>query len=137
MTIIEKADAIMNHAQTYTLASITEEGYPRLCVISRTDSDGIRTVYGSTSLSSEKAKNFRANPKAGVWVRAQEDTIMLTGEVEIRTDRATREAMWQDWFINHYPGGVDDPQYCILKFTAREGMLWIDQEGQAFSADQR
>ena len=36
--------------------------------------------------------------------------------------------MWIDWFIEHFPGGIDDPNYCILEFEADEATLWIDKE---------
>lgn len=128
MTMKEKAEQILQKATEFALASVSEEGYPRICVISRTDSQGIRKVYGSTGLSSTKVRHFRNNPKAGLCVYGDGNSITLTGEVAILTDRAIREAMWQDWFIEHYPGGVDDPNYCVLEFTAREATMWIDCE---------
>ena len=51
---------------------------------------------------------------------------MLTGYIEIITDEAEKKALWQDWFIEHFPGGVNDPTYCILKFTAKRVTYWLD-----------
>ena len=38
----------------------------------------------------------------------------------------TKKALWQDWFIEHFPKGVTDPEYCVLKFTGDKATLWID-----------
>ena len=43
-----------------------------------------------------------------------------------RADEAEKKALWQDWFIEHFPGGVNDPTYCILKFTAKRVTYWLD-----------
>ena len=43
-----------------------------------------------------------------------------------RADEAEKKALWQDWFIEHFPGGVNDPTYCILKFTAKRATYWLD-----------
>jgi general stress protein 26 len=43
--------------------------------------------------------------------------------------------MWLDWFIEHFPGGMDDPNYCILEFTAAEATLWIDREFVTLEVD--
>ena len=43
-----------------------------------------------------------------------------------RADEAEKKALWQDWFIEHFPGGVNDPTYCVLKFTAKRATYWLD-----------
>ena len=52
--------------------------------------------------------------------------MVLTGDIEIVTDEAEKKALWQDWFIQHFPGGVDDPTYCVLKFTSKRVTNWLD-----------
>jgi hypothetical protein len=34
------------------------------------------------------------------------------------------------------PGGETDPNYCIIKFTAKRASLWIDNEGAEFTIDE-
>jgi hypothetical protein len=41
-----------------------------------------------------------------------------------------------DWFINHFPDGETDPNYCIIKFTAKRASLWIDNESAEFMMDE-
>ena len=47
---------------------------------------------------------------------------MLLGTIEIATDTALKEELWQDGWELYYPKGKKDPDYAVLKFrphTAR------------------
>ena len=116
-----------NSAIAY-LASVNEEGYPRICVLGKLKSEGIRKVYVATGMRGTKVKHFQANPKASVCTWKDGNSITLIGTVQVTQDHAILEEMWLDWFIQHFPGGIDDPNYCILDFTAEEATLWIDGE---------
>lgn len=50
------------------------------------------------------------------------------GTIDVITDPYLKKQLWLDWFINHFPGGVSDPNYCILKFTSKEGTVWLDKQ---------
>lgn len=50
------------------------------------------------------------------------------GEVEIISDDATRQRMWQEWLVGFFPGGPADPNYTLLRFVGRRATLWIDRE---------
>lgn len=30
--------------------------------------------------------------------------------------------------LSHFPGGVEDPEYCVLTFTSESSTYWIDNE---------
>ena len=76
----------------------------------------------------DKTIQFQLNPKAGVCFMKGGDSIVLTGKVEIVSDMEIKKALWSDWMFAHFPGGVIDPSYCILKFTSEEATYWIDNE---------
>lgn len=129
MDIIRKSGELLEGCEEITLSSINEKGYPRTCVLSRTKSQGIKKIWCSTGLSGTKVKHFNENPKSSVCFWKDGNSVTLVGEVIVRTDRQIREEMWLDWFINHFPGGIDDPNYCILEFsTTEQATLWIDRE---------
>lgn len=128
MEIVKKAAALLSNCSEITLSSVNENGYPRICVLSKTKADGIKKVWCSTGLSGTKVKHFNENPKASVCFWKDGNSVTLVGKVIVKTDREIREEMWLDWFIDHFPGGIDDPEYCILEFTAEEATLWIDGE---------
>ena len=73
-------------------------------------------------------KFFKRNSRASVCYLEGGNNITLTGDIEILTTRELKEQLWRDWFINHYPGGITDPNYCILEFTTKEAILWIDNQ---------
>lgn len=118
----------MNACAEITLASVNENGYPRICVLSKIKSEGVRKVYVATGTSSVKTMHFQENPRAGVCVWKDGNSITLVGKATMTRDRDILEEMWLDWFIEHFPGGIDDPNYCVLEFETEEATLWIDGE---------
>lgn len=125
MSIEEKAAQMVATAQIITVASIDEQGYPRPVAMVKLKDEG-GAIYVSTGTSSAKTAHFKANPKAGVSIVRGGDSIVYTGEMEIITDEAVKRSLWGDWMLDHFPGGVEDPEYCVLKFTPRSVTYWID-----------
>ena len=126
--IEEKAISILTECDTAMLASVTEDGYPRPVPMGKIKADGISQIWFSTGTFSDKTIQFQLNPKAGVCFMKGGDSIVLTGKVEIVSDMEIKKALWSDWMFAHFPGGVIDPSYCILKFTSEEATYWIDNE---------
>lgn len=125
MNIKEKAAQIVASAQIITVASIDENGYPRpVAMVKLKEENG--ALYVSTGTSSAKTAHFKANPKAGVSIVCGGDSVVYTGEMEIITDEAVKRSLWGDWMLPHFPGGVEDPEYCVLKFTPKSATYWID-----------
>ena len=125
MNIKEKAAQIINEAQIVTVASIDENGYPRPVALVKIKNEG-DVIYVSTGTSSAKTAHFRANPKAGVSIVSGENSVVFTGTMEIVTDENVKRTLWDDWMSPHFPGGVNDPEYCILRFTPIHATYWID-----------
>lgn len=121
----EKAAAIVATAQVITVASVDENGYPRpVAMVKVKYEDG--AIYVATGTSSAKTAHFKANPKAGVSIVKGCDGVVFTGLMEIVTDQETKRSLWGDWMLSHFPGGVEDPEFCILKFTPKSTTYWID-----------
>lgn len=127
MEITEKAAQMVAVAQIITVASIDENGYPRpVAMVKIKDENG--AIYVSTGTSSAKTAHFKANPKAGVSIVRGGDNIIYTGEMEIVSDETLKCSLWGDWMLPHFPGGVEDPEYCVLKFTPLSATYYIDDE---------
>lgn len=125
MNIEKKAAQIVAAAEVVTVASIDENGYPRpVAMVKLKDENG--GIYFSTGISTAKTAHFRANPKAGISIVAGENSVGYTGEMEIVTDMMVKQSLWDDWMLPHIPGGVEDPNFCILKFTPKSSTYWID-----------
>lgn len=123
--IEEKAAQMVAAAQVITVASIDENGYPRPVAMSKLkDEQG--AIYISTGTNSAKTAHFKANAKAGVSIVEGGNSIVYTGEMDIVTDETVKRSLWGDWMLDHFPGGMEDPEYCVLKFTPKSATYWID-----------
>lgn len=125
-TLEKKAAEMLQKSEVVVLTSINQEGYPRPVPMSMVKAEGISTVWMSTGNDSWKTADFRKNPKGGLCFYAQGDSVCMTGDVEVITDADAKQELWQDWFINHFPGGPTDPNYVILKFEANHATYWIE-----------
>ncbi|MDL2206273.1 pyridoxamine 5'-phosphate oxidase family protein [Eubacteriales bacterium OttesenSCG-928-N13] len=136
MDIRDKAIQLLEKCEDVVLASVSEDGYPRPCVMSKNRSKGVGSITMSTGFNGVKTRHFLRDGKAGVSYREGGNSVTLTGHVTVHTDLQTKKDEWQDWFIEHFPGGVEDKDYCVLKFEAIEAILWIDGEFVTLSGDQ-
>lgn len=127
-TIREKAADMLQQCPTVVLASVDPKGYPRPVPMSRIASEGLSPVWMATGKDSLKTKDFAANPKAGLCFGTGGESVALTGTVTVVTDEAAKQAMWQEWFIEHFTEGPADPNYVLLRFEGRGATFWIDSE---------
>jgi Uncharacterized stress protein (general stress protein 26) len=128
MEIAIKAEDLLVKSSEVTFSSISEDGYPRTCVVSKIKSEGIRRLWVATGLSAVKVRHFKQNDKASACFYKDGNSVTLIGRVSVIQDPAVKAEMWLDWFIHHFPGGISDPNYCILQFDTEEATLWIDNE---------
>ena len=78
-------------------------------------------IYMATSSSSVKMQQIRANPKVSVYLGvytedpADFQCLMLCGEVEEVSDQQLKKQLWQTGWEMFWQGGVDDPEYTVLR----------------------
>ena len=58
--------------------------------------------------------------------------LLLTGTMEVLEDAASRRRVWREGDERYYPGGVDGPDCCALRFTARTGRYYCDFHSENF-----
>ena len=126
-TIQEEAICLLQRCEAVVLTSVNEQGYPRPVPMSKIQTEGFSTVWMATGSDSLKTKDFSANSKAGLCFFQGDDSVALTGNVEVVTDQSLKEKYWQEWFIHHFPLGPTDPTYVLLKFKAEHATLWINR----------
>lgn len=105
------------------VGSVSQEGFPYIKAMlppRKVDGD---TLYFTTNTSSMRVAQYRDNPKASVYFfqkgRFSNRGVMLVGYMEVLTDDATKCSIWRAGDTIYYPQGVTDPDYCVLKFTAK------------------
>ncbi len=127
---------LIDKQKTAMLSSVDEAGFPNTkAMLTPREREGIKVFYFTTNTSSRRGAQFRANPKACIYFA---DTrffrgVMLTGMVEVLTDAETKERIWRDGDTMYYPGGVTDPDYCVLKFTALSGRYYSNFKSEDFA----
>lgn len=117
------------------ISSVDEDGYPNTkAMLAPRAREGIRVFYFHTNTSSMRVAQYRANPKASLYVcdRRFFRGAMLTGTVEVLEDSRHKEMLWREGDTMYYPGGVTDPDYCVLKFTARKGRFYSNFHSEWF-----
>ena len=131
-------DLIAMMADTLPIAyisSIDSEGFPwTKAMLNTRVREGIKTFYFSTNTFSIRVAHYKANPKASIYFCDAEGFkgMMLRGTMEVLTDAASKELLWNDGDEQYYPGGVTDPNYCVLKFTAIDGRFYSDYYPRSF-----
>ena len=118
---------IIDKAGTSYIAYIDADGYPvTKAMLKPRERDGIKTFLFSTNTSSNKVACFRKNPKASIYFvdRRFFRGVSLTGTMEVLEDSCSKERVWRDGDTMYYSGGVTDPDYCVLRFTARHARCY-------------
>jgi general stress protein 26 len=52
--------------------------------------------------------------------------------MEVLTDAETKARIWREGDTVYYKGGVTDPDYCVLRFTAQKGRMYGDFSSEDF-----
>ncbi|MBR0023306.1 MAG: pyridoxamine 5'-phosphate oxidase family protein [Muribaculaceae bacterium] len=117
------------------ISSVDEEGFPcTKAMLSPRVREGIKTFYFTTNTFSLRVAHYKANSKASIYFCDAKGFkgMMLRGTMEVLTDAKSKEMIWRDGDTQYYPGGVTDPNYCVLKFTATDGRFYSDFYPRSF-----
>jgi len=76
-------------------------------------------IFFTTNTSSEKVRQIMKNPLVSAYFcRSREwRGVNLSGRIELVEDPAVKLAFWQEGWSMYYPGGVEDPDYALLRLS--------------------
>jgi general stress protein 26 len=116
--VIENASKIINESLTknVAVAVLNDEGYPNASTYMIAKANGVEWLTFCTSLSRDIVKRLRKDNRGSVCINSDTYNITLVGRFEILTDQETRQANWYEGFTAHW-SGIDDPEYCVLRFN--------------------
>ncbi|MEE3404849.1 MAG: pyridoxamine 5'-phosphate oxidase family protein [Acutalibacteraceae bacterium] len=119
------------------ICSVDEEGFPNVkAMLKPRKTDGLHTFWFSTNTSSMRVQQYRKNPNACIYFYhkglIRYTGVMLKGRMEVLTDQQTKNMIWRRGDTMFYQGGVTDPDYCVLKFTANSGRYYCDLKTENF-----
>ena len=123
--------------KTAFVGSVDEDGFPNMKAMFTPRKIEGNCFYFSTNTSSMRAQQFMKNTKASIYVyhrgRFKYEGIMLTGTMEVLQDDGIKQEIWQTGDTMYYKQGVNDPDYCVLKFTAIKGRHYCDLQTESFN----
>lgn len=118
------------------IASVDEEGFPNIKAMFAPRKIEGNCFYFSTNTSSMRSQQFIKNAKASIYFyskgRFRYEGIMLIGTVEVLQDNEIKKEIWQTGDTMYYRQGVTDPDYCVLKFTAKRGRYYSNLKTENF-----
>lgn len=126
---------IIDKSAITLISSVDQEGFPNTkAMLPVRKRVGIKVFYLTTNTSSMRVKQYIEKPESCIYFfdRRLFRGVMLRGYMEVLTDEQTKQDIWKDGDDMYYPQGVTDPDYCVLKFTARDGRYYSNFKSENF-----
>jgi len=134
---IQKIFEFIGSQKTAFVGSVDGEGVPNIKAMYAPRVIEGNVLYFSTNTSSLRVKQFRENPKSCVYFykrgRFRFEGVQLLGEMEVSETAEDKQKIWRFGDTLYYKGGVTDPDYCVLKFTARNGRYYCNFKNEDFN----
>lgn len=133
--LIKTALSIIEISNNTIISSIDEEGYPNLkAMLKPREHDELKCFYFTTNTSSLRVKQYEINSKAAIYFYSPRffKGLMLKGTMKVLKDKKTKQRIWRDGDEMYYSKGVNDPDYCVLKFTTKSGRLYQNFKSENF-----
>ena len=126
---------LIDKQKTAFISSVDADGFPNTkAMLPPREREDIKVFYFTTNTSSMRVSQYRENPKACIYFCDKRffRGVMLKGTMEVLEDQEWKTRIWQDGDELYYPGGVEDPDYCVLKFTAETGRYYSNFNSEDF-----
>lgn len=132
-------EALVARQATAFIASTDEVGFPCMkAMLAPRVREGLKVFYFTTNTSSMRVAHYRRSPLASIYFCDPQtfEGLLLRGTMEVLEDPASRRLIWRDGDTEYYPGGVDDPDYCVLRFTARAGRYYSEYHSENINIEE-
>ncbi|EKQ50174.1 MULTISPECIES: pyridoxamine 5'-phosphate oxidase family protein [unclassified Clostridium] len=135
---VETIGNLIDKQSVAFIGSVDEDGFPNnKAMLPPRKREGIKVFYFTTNTSSMRVRQYRENPKACIYFCDKRffRGVMLKGTMEVLEDKESKKMIWRDGDTMYYPLGVDDPDYCVLKFTAKLGRFYSNFKSEDFTVE--
>ena len=135
---LRKIENFIDKQKVSFICSIDDENCPNMkAMLKPRKRIGLKEFYFSTNTSSMRVKQYKDNSSASIYFYhkglIKYVGVMLKGKMEILTDQKTKNMIWKKGDTMFYKKGVTDPDYCVLKFTAKEGRYYCNLKTKTFN----
>ncbi len=124
--VFEKGFELIGNSKIVFLATNDEKGYPIIKGMLNMENDGLKRIWFGTNASSKKVSRIERDQRACVYCVDEENFrgLTLVGDIGILKDPESKRRLWREGFERYYPLGAEDPDYCVLEFTAKKATMY-------------
>ncbi len=129
---------IIDKASISIISSVDENGFPNSkAMLPPRKREGTKHLYFTTNTSSMRTKQYLNNPKACVYFFDKRffKGVMLKGTMAVLQDSVSKEMIWREGDEMYYSKGVTDPDYCVLRFTTKNGRYYSNFKSENFEVE--
>lgn len=132
--VLESSLRLIESCNIAMVGSNGDDGYPNIKAMIKIEAEGIKTIWFSTNTSSKRVSQFEKNEKACVYFADEGNFkgLMLLGDMEVLSDIESKKRIWREGCEIYYPLGVEDPDYSVLRFTAKKGNYYHGLKNVSF-----
>ncbi|BCN30898.1 pyridoxamine 5'-phosphate oxidase family protein [Anaeromicropila herbilytica] len=126
---------LIDKATLTIISYIDSDGFPiSKAMLSPREREGIQVFWFSTNTSSLKVGCFKENPAASIYFVDKRfyRGVSLLGTMEVLETAEAKERIWHEGDSMYYSKGMTDPDYCVLKFTAKKGRFYSNFKSEDF-----
>lgn len=100
-----------------------EDGFPNIKTMFNLKHEGFKRFWFSTNTSSRRVKQLRKDNRVCVYFVDEKlfKGLKFTGTMEVLQDIESKKILWNEKSGKYYQLGIEDPDYSVLCFTAKQG----------------
>lgn len=119
---ITQGQELIKNSKIVMLGTNGERGFPNIKAMLNMEHEGMSKFWFSTNTSSKRVQQLKQDNRACIYFVDEREFkgLMLVGTVEILHDIESKKRLWREGFETYYSLGVEDPDYSVLRFTARQ-----------------
>lgn len=123
---LEKLNELLHGIKYCMLTTVEKDGSLRSRPMYTQQEDFDGDLWFFTGLDNAKIEEIQVDPQVNVSYIADghKQFVSVSGRAEVIQDRIKIEKMWKPYYKAWFPGGVNDPNLCLLKINAEYAEYW-------------
>jgi general stress protein 26 len=135
--VLKNSEKLANKKIAF-IGSVNKDNAPNIKAVLIMKHDGLKTFFIASNNSAIRTEQYKNNKNACVYFNGGPiyKGLMLEGTMEILNDEESKKHVWDNSLKGAYKnGGINDPDFCVLKFTAKSGRYYYWFETESFAIE--
>ena len=132
MTVHDKALALINRCGIGMLGNNDEQGNPQIKAMMKTKNEDLNVFWFCSNTSSKRVSQIKKDGNTCLYFYEGFEGVMLRGTAEVSYDDEIRKSLWQDNMTVYYPLGPLDPDFALIKFSAKSENYYNNLRNEDF-----